>query len=138
MLFDKVPEINKSRTNWSLRLRLIRAYTTPSLSNKSITNTMERVFHDSEGDKVHATIRRARVMHFKESLKEGQLYIVRNFIVAPDDMKYKTTTVAYKILLNHKTTAVDFNEGNFRSFLFNFRPFVQLAYANEVDHTELF
>ncbi|CAH9096547.1 unnamed protein product, partial [Cuscuta europaea] len=130
MLYDKVLEINKSRTNWALRLRLIRAYTTPSFSNKSITNTLECIFHDSEGDRVHATIRRERVMHFKESLKEGQLYSVRNFIVAPNDMKYKTTTLAYKILFNHKTMAVDIIDGNFPTFLFNFKPFVKLAYAN--------
>ncbi|CAH9130022.1 unnamed protein product [Cuscuta epithymum] len=138
MMYDKVKEINKSRTNWALRVRLIRAYATPSFSNKNVTNTWECVFHDSEGDRVHATIRRERIMEFKAKMKEGNLYSLRNFIVTPNDLKYKTTTLTYKILFNHKTTMVDYDDANFPSFMFNFGPFVRLAHVNQVDEFELF
>ncbi|CAH9085720.1 unnamed protein product [Cuscuta epithymum] len=98
---------------------------------------MECVFHDQEGDKVHATIRRERLGAFNERIKEGNIYILRNFVVTPNSMKYKTTNCPFNIIFNHKTTLVD-HDVPFPKNMFNFKPFFGLQNANQVNLTELF
>ncbi|CAH9123139.1 unnamed protein product [Cuscuta epithymum] len=136
-MFNRIQELNTSKTNWALRVRLVRFYPVPVYTNKNVINTMECVFHDQEGNRVHATIRRERLGAFKERIKEGNVYILRNFVVTPNSMKYRTTNCAFNIIFNHRTTLVD-NNVEFPRMMFNFKPFLDLQYANQVDLTEMF
>ncbi|CAH9087315.1 unnamed protein product [Cuscuta epithymum] len=141
MLYNRIFELNTTKTDWALRLRLVRCYAHPNFNNKhdqSVPNTLECIFHDSEGDRIHATIRKERIAAFKDKLKEGDLYSVRNFVVAPNTMKYKTTTNRFKIMFNFKTTVVNFPDDDFPKAMYAFRPFYEMGIPDQVDLRQLF
>ncbi|CAH9059771.1 unnamed protein product [Cuscuta epithymum] len=65
---------------------------------------------------------------FKDQLKEGKLYSLKNFVVAPNTMTYKITTITnrFKTMFNFKKTLLDCPDESFPKAMYAFRPFYEI------------
>ncbi|CAH9122945.1 unnamed protein product [Cuscuta epithymum] len=109
-----------------------------SRSEDGEIRTLEYVFHDREGDRIHGTIRNFFIAKFKDSMKEGEVYAIGNFVVAYDGKKYKTTPNKFKILFMPKTQITEHDDPEFLNDLYKFRSFESVLTANILDETEMF
>ncbi|XP_070053659.1 uncharacterized protein [Nicotiana tomentosiformis] len=66
------------------------------------------------------------------------LYIMKNFVVYPNNMKLKTKDHKFKLMFTHKTTFEDMHDPHFNMYIFKFRTYEQLSNPQEFDNTELF
>ncbi|KAL3619976.1 hypothetical protein CASFOL_034888 [Castilleja foliolosa] len=73
----------------------------------------------------------------KIDIVEGGLYRIRNFMVAHDMSKYKTTTNRYKLRLLIKTSIIPFKDNGFPSSMHKFRDLFEIANDISVDNFQL-
>lgn len=137
-LFSLIRDVNPSKTQWALRLRLVRCYDVPVFRNRSQIASTECIFHDREGDRVHASLKGAAMDTIKPKLLEGHLYAVKDVIVADNRLKFKTTQCKYKLIFMKKTNVVEFYDAGFPKLMFNFRSFDELTPEREIEEFELF
>ncbi|KZV25510.1 replication protein A 70 kDa DNA-binding subunit B-like [Dorcoceras hygrometricum] len=121
---------------WALKLRLVRCYELPAYE-KSGDFTLECVFHDKEGDRIHASVKKPVLDKVRHILKDGHLFAIKNIIVAENRMKYKTTTSKYKINFITKTHVCEIFDDSFPSIMFDFKSFNDVKNA-EIEETMLF
>ncbi|XP_070052588.1 uncharacterized protein [Nicotiana tomentosiformis] len=66
------------------------------------------------------------------------LYIMKNFVVCPNNMKLKTKDHKFKLMFTHKTIVDEIHDPHFNMCIFKFRTYEQLSNPPEFDNTELF
>ncbi|MED6200232.1 hypothetical protein PIB30_083148 [Stylosanthes scabra] len=88
----------------NLRMRLIRNWKVPSVVDRKYKASIELVFIDSEGDRISAMVRPFHVRQFDSILNDGQVYIISNVAITPNDMKFKTTSHKYRLIFKRETT----------------------------------
>ncbi|CAH9072007.1 unnamed protein product [Cuscuta europaea] len=88
-------EIDQSRTTWAIKARAIRVYREPA--HDCFPESLEVVFHDEEGSKMHAHIPDQFINKFIGIFKDGHLFAVKNFMVEENYMFFKTSTSAYRL-----------------------------------------
>ncbi|XP_057452036.1 uncharacterized protein LOC130743827 [Lotus japonicus] len=76
---DDVSSIDASKETWSIVVKVIRLWLTPSYSGSKLPSSLEMVFMDSKGAKIHASIRRTLVYRFQNLLTEGRVYQISFF-----------------------------------------------------------
>lgn len=86
---------------------------------------------------MHATIKQNLIEKFQPMLKETHLYAMKNFIVAENRMKYKTTNAKYKIIFIGTTRLTEIFDDSFPWHVYSFKPFEQLKSVESVDETHL-
>ncbi|XP_073064079.1 uncharacterized protein [Primulina eburnea] len=75
-LFSSISEVNPSKAQWSLKVRLVRCYQVPVFQKN--TFSLECVFHDREGDRIHGSIKKDEVMQrLKPILREGHIFAIK-------------------------------------------------------------
>ncbi|GER40246.1 replication protein A 70 kDa DNA-binding subunit [Striga asiatica] len=137
VLFNMISELKPGNMHWGLRVRLVRLYSVPMYNDKSKISTLECVFHDRTGDRIHATVKYEQVSTFLSVLKENMLYKIRTFIVAENKMTYKTTTAPYRIFFVPRSNISELKDDSFPTMVYDFIPFQRLAEADSVDETVL-
>lgn len=70
-------------------------------------------------------------------LKETHLYAMKNFIVAENRMKYKTTNAKYKIIFIGTTRLTEIFDDSFQWHVYSFKPYEELKSVESVDETHL-
>ncbi|GER41316.1 replication protein A 70 kDa DNA-binding subunit, partial [Striga asiatica] len=133
-----IKDINMDKTEWDLKLRLIWCYDKTFINDRTCVYKFDCVFHDSEGMRLHATIKKNIMNQFKPKLKEGKVYRLRDFIVENNNGKYKTSIFEYRIKFYGKTKCTEINERSFPNFMFEFKSFEQLTSATHIDENHLF
>ncbi|XP_016438489.1 uncharacterized protein LOC107764441 [Nicotiana tabacum] len=66
------------------------------------------------------------------------LYIMKNFVVCPDNMKLETKDHKFKLMFTHQTTVDEIHDPHFNMCILKFRTYEQLSNPQEFDNTELF
>ncbi|KAL2527278.1 DUF223 domain-containing protein [Abeliophyllum distichum] len=133
-----ISQVDSTNTQWRLKVRVVRVWEVPCFDNKAETNNLEMVFADSQGGRIHATVKRSLITMFKTLICEGKLYNVCNFVVGYNNMKFKTTKHKYKLNFMPKTKVMEFSDNNFPSNNYLFKSFGELVGAAEIDENELF
>uniref|UniRef100_A0A1J3CYL5 Replication protein A 70 kDa DNA-binding subunit C n=1 Tax=Noccaea caerulescens TaxID=107243 RepID=A0A1J3CYL5_NOCCA len=82
------------KSMWKIKVKIIRLWKQYSAAAGL---TIEMVFIDSEGDKIHASVKKELVNQFDQFLIEGDSRIFINFAVSHATGSYRTTHHAYKI-----------------------------------------
>ncbi|XP_009791954.1 uncharacterized protein LOC107763975 [Nicotiana tabacum] len=93
---------------------------------------------DEKGDRIHASIGMPFIQRFNQQIKEMGLYIMKNFVVCPNNMKLKTKDHKFKLMFTHKTTVEEIHDPHFNMCIFKFKTYEQLSNPQEFDNTELF
>jgi hypothetical protein len=77
-LFSKIEEINSDKSNWNCKAKIIRLWAVSDFNRPNIHFSIEMVLMDSEGAKIHATVRKTLIYKFKDDLREGKVYAFEN------------------------------------------------------------
>lgn len=113
-------------------MRAIRVYPVPPHERRG--ETIEMVFHDSEGSRIHAEMKTEHVQRFRGEIKEGLVYALRYFSVKNNLQSYKTTYHPCSLVFKDNTLIIKQGEEGFPDFSFNFQPFEKLLAAQKLDN----
>ncbi|RYQ81513.1 hypothetical protein Ahy_Scaffold1g107422 [Arachis hypogaea] len=94
----KIADINPTIDNLCVRIR-----TLPSYGNSPLPYSIEMVWLDEDGGKIHASVKKAFVSRFVNLLEEGISYQIRYFGVRLNKGYFKTTHHKYVVNLNQRT-----------------------------------
>ncbi|KAM3283619.1 replication protein A 70 kDa DNA-binding subunit B-like [Capsicum chacoense] len=138
---DFFSEISNKKMDWNLKVRVVRMWHATPRDKSNFLLSIELILQDAKGEKIHATIPRSVVHHFrgeKNAIKEMRLYLVNTFVVEPNNMHYKTTAHNFKLEFTSKTIAIETIDSDFGLNIFNFRLFKDLKNHIDIDETQLF
>ncbi|RYR69407.1 hypothetical protein Ahy_A03g015955 [Arachis hypogaea] len=99
----KIADINPTIDNLCVRIRVIRLWTLLSYGNSPLPYSIEMVWLDEDGGKIHASVKKAFVSRFVNLLEEGISYQIRYFGVGLNKGYFKTTHHEYVVNLNQRT-----------------------------------
>ncbi|VFQ67582.1 unnamed protein product [Cuscuta campestris] len=100
-MFSAITDANHKRTDWILRLSAICVYDVPATEKHG--KTMNVVFHEKEGCRIHAQIKECHIDMYKDYIKEGEVYVLMNVLVVKNYLPYKTTKHPYMLQFMTKT-----------------------------------
>ncbi|XP_070011312.1 uncharacterized protein [Nicotiana sylvestris] len=136
--YNYISEISMSKMSWNLKVRVVRLWHVPDGEKPENSNSIELIIQDEKRDRIHATIRRV-VMHiFKTKIHEMRLYVMKNFVVEPNNLKIKTNKHKVKLTFSHRTNVYEISDPQFNLNIFNFKPYEHLTNQLAVDENELF
>ncbi|VFQ88714.1 unnamed protein product [Cuscuta campestris] len=78
-MFTPIAEINRDKNSWILMLRAIRVYFVPKWAKGG--DSMEIVFHDEHGTRIHAHLAREEKEKFETQIIEGTVTVSTAFHV---------------------------------------------------------
>ncbi|XP_045791941.1 replication factor A protein 1-like [Trifolium pratense] len=96
-MFSNIDEINSDRTNWNFKAKIIRLWQVNDFNRPNMPFSVEMVLMDSDGSKIHATIKKTLIYKFKHDVIEGKVYSFENIGVAANTGAYRTTHHPYKL-----------------------------------------
>ncbi|XP_009758715.2 uncharacterized protein [Nicotiana sylvestris] len=67
-----------------------------------------------------------------------KLYVMKNFMVGPNNLKIKTNKHKLKLAFSHRASADEISDPRFSLNIFNFKPYEHPTNQLEVDENELF
>ncbi|KAK2435994.1 replication protein A 70 kDa DNA-binding subunit E [Trifolium repens] len=89
--FDKISEINDSKSSWSVKAKVIRLWVVKDFNRNDLPFSVEM------GDRIHCSVRKTLLYKFAEHIKEGRVYSFENLDSATNGGTYKTTKHGYKL-----------------------------------------
>ncbi|RYR48840.1 hypothetical protein Ahy_A07g034911 [Arachis hypogaea] len=98
-----IANINPTIDNLCVRIRVIWLWTLPSYENSPLSYSIEMVCLDEDGEKIHASVKKALVSRFVNLLEEGISYQIIYFGVGLNKGYFKTTHHEYVVNLNQRT-----------------------------------
>ncbi|MED6193410.1 hypothetical protein PIB30_019144 [Stylosanthes scabra] len=121
---DTISNICESNSDkiWNLKMRLIRLWKVPSVVDKKYKASLEIVFIDSEGSRINAMVRANHIRLFENMLQEGKAYVISNVAVASNDIKFKPTTHAYRLIFKKETRVYHIEDNTIPLESFQFIP----------------
>ncbi|KAH6767353.1 hypothetical protein C2S52_018336 [Perilla frutescens var. hirtella] len=131
-VFGTTRMLKPGKSTFGLELRLIRCY--ENINSYS----MECVFHDREGTRIHVTIPKANVEKFKHRLIEGNVYALIDFVIGINVMKYKTTASLYEIIIFNQSRLFEVFHDNFSHLLYEMKSFVDVANMEQLGDAHMF
>ncbi|XP_057793067.1 replication protein A 70 kDa DNA-binding subunit B-like [Salvia miltiorrhiza] len=137
-LFGLIKDLQPGRSKIALQLRLIRSYDILKFGNKNEAFSHEVIFHDKEGNRVHATINQSSISKIKPILEQGNIYTIKDYVITTNNLKFKTTECKFKILLFRQTRITELEDDTFPNHMFNFKAFDDVAKMEEVQQASLF
>ncbi|CAH9068981.1 unnamed protein product [Cuscuta epithymum] len=104
-MWSLIRQIDQTKTTWAIKARAARVYREPA--HDGFPPSLEVIFHDEEGSKIHAHVPDQFVGKFHALFTEGRIFAVKNFMVEENFMFFKTTTSAYRLRFFKKTEAFE-------------------------------
>ncbi|KAF8088691.1 hypothetical protein N665_0532s0051, partial [Sinapis alba] len=95
-----VRELKPRKNTWRIEVRVIRLWKN---YNRESGNTIEMVFVDKEGTKIHASVGEQLIKKFEDDLTKGNAMVIQLFKVYDAIGDYRTSTHPYKIGFFHTT-----------------------------------
>ncbi|PNY08630.1 replication factor A protein [Trifolium pratense] len=96
-MFSNIDEINSDRATWNFKAKVIRLWQVNDFNRTHVPFSIEMVLMDSDGAKIHATIKKTLIYKFKHDIIEGKIYSFENLGVASNTGAYRTTHHPYKL-----------------------------------------
>ncbi|KAF7828021.1 replication protein A 70 kDa DNA-binding subunit D-like [Senna tora] len=135
--FDAVNDINRSRSNWTIKIRITRLWESPPYPKTCPDNTIDMVLCDKDGSKIAASVKSVFANKFKNNLKEGAVYIMSGFNVVASSSTFRATRHSYKLNFQYQTRiARADDDGSIHQFRFEFVPAVKII-SGELDQNIL-
>ncbi|KAL3639807.1 hypothetical protein CASFOL_014775 [Castilleja foliolosa] len=137
-LFRLIKDVD--RTNKPpLKLRVVRKYLRAGFENRENSSYLEIVFHDSEGGRITAIVKKINLRLFENKFIEGRVYGIKTYYVENNNGRFKTSLAKFRIVFHAKTFVAKYPEEIvFPDFLFDFRDYATLVDIDKVDETLLF
>ncbi|XP_057445901.1 replication protein A 70 kDa DNA-binding subunit B-like [Lotus japonicus] len=101
---DDVLAVNPSKDTWTIVVKVNRMWVSPCFGGSKLPFSMELVFMDAKGCKIHATVRKSLLYRFQPLITEGRVYQISYFSVGENGGEFRTTMHTYKINFEMHTT----------------------------------
>ncbi|KAL3628221.1 hypothetical protein CASFOL_027267 [Castilleja foliolosa] len=134
LVYFNISELLPGRNNDGVKVRVIRCYRQPPTQKSDPDGTLELVLHDEIEDRIHATMDYGLFKQKKVDIVEGNLYKIRNFMVAHDMSSCRSTTNPLKLRLYKCTTITPFKDSDFPTSMYRFRDLWEIANDINVDN----
>ncbi|XP_056860042.1 uncharacterized protein LOC108821854 [Raphanus sativus] len=90
-----ISDLKPFKSMWKVKVKIIRLWNQYSAAGGE---TIEIVFVDARGDKIHGTVKKEEVGQFRDLLKQGQTKVLINFTVTNTGGSYRSTKHLYKVV----------------------------------------
>ncbi|KAH6779333.1 hypothetical protein C2S52_010570 [Perilla frutescens var. hirtella] len=131
-VFGTIDMLKPGRSTFGLELRLIRCY------ENSNSGGVECIFHDRQAERIHVIIPGSNFEKFKHRLIEGTVYVLLDFMIGLNIMKYRTTSCIHKIIVFKHTRLFEFFQEEFPKCLFELKTFADIAQMENVGDSAMF
>ncbi|RYR48070.1 hypothetical protein Ahy_A07g034064 [Arachis hypogaea] len=118
---------------WKFIVRVIRLWTVSHFANSGMKEPTEMVVLDEEGDTIQCAIKDIFVPIFESLLTEGNVYVVTNFAVALNTIKFKPTRHEFRIHFKRDTVVRPVQDSSVPLNEFNFVPFKKIHAESRED-----
>ncbi|XP_060170374.1 replication factor A protein 1-like [Lycium barbarum] len=135
---DFISDISSNKMMWTLKVRVVRFWKVTNIENADNVLSLEMLLQDERGGRIQASLGKSVMNRFQIEIKELGLYYMKNFVVCPNKLKYKTNDHQFKLIFTHRTSVEETIDAHFGMEVFNFRPFEHLINQVNVEVTKLF
>ncbi|KAK2454686.1 replication protein A 70 kDa DNA-binding subunit [Trifolium repens] len=128
----KIAEISAGKIDLELQVRVINLWTTPDRNNPAEDGAIHMIFLDQDCGKIHATVRKDLIPLFKDEIREGCTYVFERFMVAKNDVAFRSTLHKHKLNFMRRTKVFRISGTEIPQNHFDFMPFDEiLSKTNE-------
>ncbi|QHN82859.1 uncharacterized protein LOC107620957 [Arachis ipaensis] len=133
--YDLIKHINAAPEHkvWKLIVRVIRLCTISHFANSEMKAPIEMVVLDKEGETIHCSIKSIFVSIFESLLIERNVYVVTNFAVALNTIKFKPTRHEFRIHFKRDTIVRPVQDSSVPLNGFNFVQFKKIHAESKED-----
>ncbi|KAL2990459.1 hypothetical protein AAZX31_11G202900 [Glycine max] len=118
-----VVEIDATRENWKICVRVVRLWLVPNFKNKKLSHSLEMVLVNSHmGDRIHTTVKRTLVYKFQNEIKKGKCYSFHPMGVASNIGGFKTNHHPYKLIFQFSTKVILLEDGAVPNIVYDLVP----------------
>ncbi|CAI9782726.1 unnamed protein product [Fraxinus pennsylvanica] len=136
-IIDMLTDIIPTKTKWAFRDRVVRLWKNLTFGKSDDICSLEMVLIDRDGTRIHASVKRNLIKTFKPIIREGVLYVMRDFVIGYNNSKYKASSHRYKLNFMMKTYVKEVEDSSFPYHIYNFIPFGHLLSASKIDENKL-
>ncbi|KAK2364238.1 hypothetical protein QL285_089135 [Trifolium repens] len=119
----KISEICGGKIDFQLQVRVINLWTTPDRANPTKEGAIHMIFLDEMRGRIHATVRKDLIQHFRDQIEEGCAYVFERFMVAKNDPTFKSTQHKHKLNFMRGTKVYKVTSNEISKNHFEFMPF---------------
>ncbi|KAF7826545.1 replication protein A 70 kDa DNA-binding subunit C-like [Senna tora] len=114
-MFDAVRHLDRSRNNWTIKVRVVRIWDTPPYPKTCAHHRMDM------GSKIGGSVRSVFANKYRNILKEGGVYIMSGFNVVSANNTFRATNHAYKLNFQFSSRIARSNDdGSIHRYGFDF------------------
>ncbi|XP_019195800.1 PREDICTED: uncharacterized protein LOC109189642 [Ipomoea nil] len=137
-MFIAVKNIKPEHQLRAIWVRAVRVYEVPEKRGEGqASKSMEVLFHDEEGDYIHANIMKKDIVKYREILQEGKVFEIKNFMASTNYYVYKITEHDFLIKFNYRTQVKEIHFNGFPFKMFRLKSFIALKDPADVNDKEL-
>ncbi|WJX62617.1 hypothetical protein P8452_47591 [Trifolium repens] len=118
--FTKLDEIDSDKAFYNVRVKILRLWEVSDFNRANNPFSIEMVLMDSEGGRIHATIKKTLIYKFKDNLVEGNVYGFDNLGVSANGGAYRSTHHRYKLNFQFSSMVQKLSNVDIKGSEFNF------------------
>ncbi|KAJ1396506.1 Nucleic acid-binding, OB-fold [Sesbania bispinosa] len=105
--FDSIKDIKEGMQALRLKVRVVRVWEVCQRDNPSNVFSLEIVLVDAEGERIQASIRKAMIRKFRDSIVEGVVYKMVYFSILESNVsEYRASFHPFKLLFQPRTRII--------------------------------
>ncbi|XP_019164329.1 PREDICTED: uncharacterized protein LOC109160497 [Ipomoea nil] len=137
-MFIAVKNIKPEHQLRAIRVRAVRVYEVPEKRGEGqASKSMEVLFHDEEGDYIHASIIKKDIGKYRDTIKEEKVFEIKNFMASTNYYVYKITEHGFMLKFNYRTQVKEIHSNGFPCKMFRLKSFLALKDHDDVNDKEL-
>ncbi|KAF7821903.1 replication protein A 70 kDa DNA-binding subunit C-like [Senna tora] len=102
-MFDSIRGIHALRTDWTIKVRVLRLWKAPPYPKNSPHSSLEMVLCDREGTKIGAHVKSPFAVKLLNVLKEGSVYVMSQFTVGSNSGNFRAAKHEFKLNFQFQT-----------------------------------
>ncbi|XP_019200245.1 PREDICTED: uncharacterized protein LOC109193872 [Ipomoea nil] len=137
-MFIAVRNIKPEHQERAIRVRAVRVYEVPEKRGEGqVSKSIEVLFHGEEGDYIHASIIKKDIVKYRDTIKEGKVFEIKNFMASTNYYVYKITEHGFMLKFNYITQVNEIHSTGFPCKMFRLKSFLALKDPDDVNDKEL-
>ncbi|XP_058733633.1 uncharacterized protein LOC131605273 [Vicia villosa] len=132
-MLTPVSEICGDKIEINLKVKVIHLWIIPDRINPTENESLHTLLLDEKCGKIHATIQKNLIPHFKEIFLEGSTYVFEKILVALNDVSFTTTNHKDKLNFMGSTNLFKVNAPEIHIHHFEFMSFLNILSSTKED-----
>ncbi|XP_061376197.1 uncharacterized protein LOC133318221 [Gastrolobium bilobum] len=99
--YDFVKDLNPTKEEWRIKVRVVRCWKVPSFNQKDFDDNVDMVLVDERGGRIHATAK--GTLQVQKKICEGDAYFIKFFGIGLNMGNFRPTRHEYRLSFNLRT-----------------------------------